>query len=97
MARPIFLNKDQKNAVSKLLPGLTAKEFSPCLLHGVTGSGKTEVYLRLMEHARKMGGGVIFLVPEIGLTPQLIARLRGRFKRAGDGSYTQRRFQKRPP
>ncbi len=66
--------------LQEILPGLAAGQFSPYLLHGVTGSGKTEIYLRLIAAAREMGGGVISLVPEISLTPQLIARVRGRFK-----------------
>ena len=52
------------------------------LLHGVTGSGKTEVYLRAIAEARAAGRGAIVLVPEIALTPQLLARLRARL---GDG------------
>ncbi len=52
------------------------------LLHGVTGSGKTEVYLRAVEGARRRGRGVLILVPEIALTPQLVSRYRARF---GDG------------
>lgn len=52
------------------------------LLHGVTGSGKTEVYLRAIEEVRRGGRGAIVLVPEISLTPQVLARLRGRL---GDG------------
>jgi len=80
MAQRVSLNEDQKNAVRDILPGLRARRFSPFLLHGVTGSGKTEVYLRLLEAARERGGGVISLVPEIALTPQLIARVMGRFR-----------------
>ena len=77
--RHVVLTGDQEKAVESILPGLEARRFSPYLLHGVTGSGKTEVYLRLMEAVGKLDGGVILLVPEISLTPQLIARVRGRF------------------
>ena len=75
----IILNRDQENAVGEILAGLTERRFAPYLLHGVTGSGKTEVYLKVMETVREAGGGVIFLVPEIALTPQLMARVAGRF------------------
>jgi primosomal protein N' (replication factor Y) len=51
----------------------------PWLLHGVTGSGKTEVYLRLITEALKLGRSALFLVPEISLTPQLSGRLKSRF------------------
>ena len=59
--------------------GARARTF---LLHGVTGSGKTEVYLRIMAATRDKRRGAILLVPEIALTPQLVARFRARF---GDG------------
>ncbi len=55
----------------------TKKQVS--LLFGVTGSGKTEIYLRLIEESLQRGKGAIFLVPEISLTPQMLRKLRGRF------------------
>jgi len=57
-------------------PGDTTRSF---LLHGVTGSGKTEVYLHAIAEARRLGRGALLLVPEIALTPQLVARFRARF------------------
>ncbi|MBZ0330153.1 primosomal protein N' [Halomonas sp. ANAO-440] len=54
--------------------------FHPCLLHGVTGSGKTEVYLQLIEAVVNRGRQALLLVPEIGLTPQTLARFRQRFQ-----------------
>ena len=74
----IALNGQQKAACEEILKCLKSERFSTCLLHGVTGSGKTEVYLSAVEEAVSMKGGVIFLVPEIALTPQLISRIGGR-------------------
>ncbi len=72
------LTEDQNKVIDAIFPTLT-DEYSCHLLHGVTGSGKTEIYIRLIEQAIKDGGKAIVLVPEISLTPQTAARLMGRF------------------
>ena len=74
---PPELTEDQKRAVDLVLE--KKNEFAAFLLHGVTGSGKTEVYLHIIEEALKANKTAIVLVPEIALTPQTADRFRGRF------------------
>ncbi len=74
---PPPLNPAQRNAVNTVLEN--ANGFSVFLLDGVTGSGKTEVYIRIIEHFVNDGRQALVLVPEIGLTPQLVRRFRQRF------------------
>ena len=75
----IILNNEQKSALDEIFLGIKSRGYFPCLLHGVTGSGKTEVYLRAIEETIRLGGSAIYLVPEISLTPQLRSRIRDRF------------------
>ncbi len=70
---------DQKHALKLLRERLAGRRFATALLHGITGSGKTEVYLQTIATALEDGGGAIVLVPEIALTPQLSDRFRARF------------------
>ena len=73
------LTSDQKAIFSEILKGVNSKQFSPFLIYGVTGSGKTEIYLRAIEEVLNQGRDAIVLVPEISLTPQLFSRFKGRF------------------
>jgi primosomal protein N' (replication factor Y) len=70
-------NEEQRAAIARVCESLGA--FGGFVLHGVTGSGKTEVYLRVVERALQLGRSALILVPEIGLTPQLVGRFRERF------------------
>jgi primosomal protein N' (replication factor Y) (superfamily II helicase) len=75
----LTLNEAQTTVLEEIRECLTSNRFSPCLLHGVTGSGKTEVYLRAIAEVLKGDGGAIYLVPEIALTAQLLSRIGSRF------------------
>jgi primosomal protein N' (replication factor Y) len=77
-AGPITLNEDQLSVWSQLEPALKQGGFHAFLLHGVTGSGKTEIYLRAIEEVIAQGKEALVLVPEISLTPQTIQRFRSR-------------------
>lgn len=73
------LTEEQDAALRALAGRITAGGFETFLLHGVTGSGKTEVYLRAMERVRDLGRQSLIMIPEISLTPQLLDRLNARF------------------
>jgi primosomal protein N' (replication factor Y) (superfamily II helicase) len=70
-------NKQQQNAIDKIIASSTA--YQAFLLNGITGSGKTEVYLQLIRYILKSDKQVLVLIPEIGLTPQFIDRIKKRF------------------
>ncbi len=70
----IILNEEQATAYNKILERF-ASEPSVSLLNGVTGSGKTEVYIKLIEYVLQKGGQVLYLIPEIAITSQLVQRL----------------------
>jgi primosomal protein N' (replication factor Y) len=82
MPTPPVLTGEQHQALEKLSAALAAHDGRQMLLHGVTGSGKTEIYLRLAAEALEQGRGAIVLVPEIALTPQIVARFNERFQGA---------------
>jgi primosomal protein N' (replication factor Y) len=76
---PLVLTSEQESALAQLLSLHGAHAFRTALLHGVTGSGKTEIYLRLAAAARQAGSGVLLLVPEIALTPAVARIFRAYF------------------
>ncbi|MBI4341324.1 MAG: primosomal protein N' [Candidatus Omnitrophica bacterium] len=78
-ATPPQLSADQTRGLTAITEALEGKPPTTVLLHGVTGSGKTELYLRAIEILLARGQSAICLVPEIALTPQTIERFRGRF------------------
>jgi primosomal protein N' (replication factor Y) (superfamily II helicase) len=75
----VTLTDEQADALKQLEAWAAAKSFTAALLHGVTGSGKTEIYLRLAKAVHDAGRGVLLLVPEIALTPSVAALFRGAF------------------
>ncbi|MBI5402339.1 MAG: primosomal protein N' [Ignavibacteriae bacterium] len=75
----VILNEEQEKVLDEIKSGLNSEEFSPYLLHGITGSGKTEVYISAIREVLKRNKTAIVLVPEISLTPQLIYRFRQNF------------------
>ena len=77
--RPHDLTSEQRCAVDRLVALAAAGRFGAAVLHGVTGSGKTEVYLRVAERVRAAGRGVLVLVPEIALTPAVATAFRATF------------------
>jgi primosomal protein N' (replication factor Y) len=74
------LNTDQKEALKMVVQSVDARDNRPILLHGVTGSGKTEVYLQAIDHCLHQDLGALVLVPEIALTPQTVERFKMRFQ-----------------
>ncbi|MDX2480871.1 MAG: primosomal protein N', partial [Desulfuromusa sp.] len=79
----LTLNSPQQEAISAVVSAIDNDGFKSFLLHGVTGSGKTEVYLQAVAHCLHQKRQALVLVPEIALTPQLVARFRARFEPTG--------------
>jgi primosomal protein N' (replication factor Y) len=74
------LTTSQETALNEILKKIHSERFSPFLIYGVTGSGKTELYLQAIEEVLAQGREAIVLVPEISLTPQLLSRFKNRFE-----------------
>ncbi|WP_419513048.1 primosomal protein N' [Lactobacillus kimbladii] len=77
--KKIKLNTEQKNALAKIEPAIIEKKARTFLLEGVTGSGKTEVYLNAISTTLKAGKNALMMVPEISLTPQMVSQVKNRF------------------
>ncbi len=76
---PLDLTGEQQAVLQQILSAVEARSHQVFLLHGVTGSGKTEVYLQAIQHCLTQGREAIVLVPEISLTPQMVERFKSRF------------------
>jgi primosomal protein N' (replication factor Y) (superfamily II helicase) len=78
---PLRLNSGQLSILGMLNEAIDHGKGKPILLHGITGSGKTEIYLQAIQHCLDLGRGALVLVPEISLTPQTVERFKSRFPR----------------
>jgi primosomal protein N' (replication factor Y) len=81
---PFTLNDEQAEALDAVSDSLASEKPDPILLHGITGSGKTEVYLQATQKVLDLGKNVIILLPEIALAPQTVRRFKARFSVLGD-------------
>jgi len=79
--QPFVLNPEQQKALDAIVASLHSRKHRTILVHGVTGSGKTEVYIQAIGEVASFGRQAIVLVPEISLTPQTVERFRSRFDR----------------
>ena len=79
VSQPLTLNAEQQDAFEQITQKITSNQAQTFLLQGVTGSGKTEVYLQCMAQALKQNKTALMLVPEISLTPQMVKRVKSRF------------------
>lgn len=77
--KQITLTEDQQKAIELISNAIDSNKFDIYLIHGVTGSGKTQIYLELIEKIIKQNKTALYLVPEISLTPQVIRRIKNRF------------------
>ena len=77
--KKVIFTKEQQYVLENLQQGLESKKFIPFLLHGVTSSGKTEIYIDIVRQTLEKGRSVILLLPEIALTPQIAGRFRAVF------------------
>lgn len=80
---PLLLNDQQKEALKVISQSISHGKPPVILLHGVTGSGKTEVYLQAIDYCLRQGKGAIVMVPEIALTPQTVDHFKSRFMDSG--------------
>src|SRR5690625_2291537 len=75
----LTLTNEQEKAIQPIIQSIHSNDYKTFLLYGVTGSGKTEIYLQSIEKVIRQGKEAIVLVPEISLTPQMVRRFKGRF------------------